>query len=88
MCAARSVPIILVGKDFDAALYALKIVHEARHTRFLQNFVAWCHKREMEMSSKGKLKLDCAFTVDETLALSEEKLMELIEKLKLSQSHF
>jgi len=40
--ATGSVQRILAGKDFDRALYALKLIDEALSARLILNFTEWC----------------------------------------------
>lgn len=45
--AAGSVEKILSGRDFDRALYALKITDETLNRRFLLQFKKWCENNKL-----------------------------------------
>ncbi|XP_052278058.1 uncharacterized protein LOC127876693 [Dreissena polymorpha] len=48
---------ILLGKDFDRALTAFKLVDEALYNRLLINFDAWCAKNNKNMASEVRMML-------------------------------
>ena len=50
--AAGTVKMRHVGKDFDMAMYGLKLVDEALHTRFYRHFLIWCERSENKISEE------------------------------------
>ena len=50
--AAGPVNMMLAGKDFDRAMYGLKLVDEALHIRFYRHFLIWCERSEKEISEE------------------------------------
>ena len=50
MFATGSVQRILAGKDFDRALYALKLIDEALCARLIVNFKEWCKSTGTDIS--------------------------------------
>ena len=50
--AASTVNMMLAGKDFDRAMYELKLVDEALHIRFYRHFLIWCEQSENEISEE------------------------------------
>ncbi len=62
--ASRAVGRMLSGKDFDRALYGLKLLEEALSEQFLQHFYARCERtgnRIPDRLSEGLTELDPAF---------------------------
>ena len=50
--AAGSTQQILSGKDFDRAIYGLKLVDEVLNSRFLLNFHKWCEQKGMNIPTE------------------------------------
>ena len=60
--AASTAHHMLTGKDFDRALYGLKLFDEVLWKRLLANFMVWCREQGIEIpdtSTEGK-KFECA----------------------------
>jgi hypothetical protein len=72
--AAGSVRQILSGKDFDRALYAMKLVDEALNARLLLRFSEWCDHTGKQIPQQMTTfldELDTAFTTNDAQLISE-----------------
>ena len=82
--ATGSVQRILAGKDFDRALYALKLIDEALSARLIVNFTEWCKSTATDLAPNVTELLQ---EMDQTLSNSgkntvdKERLCAIIDKI-------
>lgn len=83
--AAGSVQQMLSGRDFDRALYGLKIVDEALNTQLLQQFKKWCTETERPIPEDGLStllsNLEKAFSGATDVASIQETMVDLRKEI-------
>ena len=83
--ASRTVDHMLSGKDFDRALYGLKLLEEALSAQFLQQFYTWCERtgnRIPDRLSEGLTELESAFSgLEKVQELKQELCTLLIDQV-------